>query len=59
MALTLAVTGGDVAVPTVLASLASVVTVVLARVLIKERVAPHQWAGIAAVIFGLTLLHGR
>lgn len=59
VALTLAVTGGDVAVPTVLASLASVVTVVLARVLVKEQVAPHQWAGIAAVIVGLSLLHGR
>ncbi len=56
VALTLAVTGGDVAVPTVLASLASVVTVLLARLLIKERVAPHQWAGIAAVLAGLFLL---
>ena len=59
VALTLAVTGGNVAVPTVLASLASVVTVVLARVVIKEQVAAHQWAGIAAVIVGLMLLHGR
>ncbi len=58
VALTIAVTGGDVAVPTVLASLASVVTVVLARVLIKERVALHQWAGIAAVLLGLILLNG-
>ncbi|WP_428376694.1 EamA family transporter [Lichenicoccus sp.] len=57
VALTLAVTGGDVAVPTVLASLASVVTVLLARLLIKEQVAPHQWAGIAAVVFGLLMLH--
>ena len=56
VALTLAVAGGDVAVPTVLASLASVVTVLLARVLIKEWVAPHQWAGIAAVLAGLFLL---
>ena len=44
------------AVPTVFASLASVVTVVLARVLIKERVALHQWGGIAAVVAGLMLL---
>lgn len=58
VALTLAVTGGDVAIPTVLASLASVVTVVLARILIKEHVALHQWAGIAAVILGLVLLNG-
>ncbi|WP_428390672.1 EamA family transporter [Lichenicoccus sp.] len=57
LALTLAVTGGNIAVPTVLASLASVVTVVLARVLIKEQVATHQWAGIAAVIGGLVILH--
>ncbi len=57
VALTLAVTGGDVAVPTVLASLASVVTVLLARLLIKEQVALHQWAGIAAVLFGLLMLH--
>ena len=57
VALTLAVTGGDVAVPTVLASLASVVTVILARVLIKEQVALHQWAGIGAVIAGLVLLN--
>ena len=56
VALSVAVTGGDVAVPTVLASLASVVTVVLARVLVKERVALHQWAGMAAVIAGLMLL---
>ena len=58
VALTLAFTGGDVAIPTVLASLASVVTVVLARVLVKEQVAPHQWAGIAAVILGLIMLNG-
>ena len=57
VALTLAVTGGDVAVPTVLASLASVVTVLLARLLVKEHVALHQWAGIAAVVSGLLLLH--
>ena len=57
LALTLAVAGGNVAVPTVLASLASVVTVVLARVLVKEQVALHQWAGIAAVIGGLVILH--
>ena len=56
VALTLAVASGNVAVPTVLASLASVVTVLLARVLIKERVAPHQWAGITAVLAGLFLL---
>jgi drug/metabolite transporter (DMT)-like permease len=56
VALTLAVTGGNVAVPTVLASLASVVTVVLARVLVKEQVALHQWAGIGAVIVGLVML---
>ena len=59
VALTLAVTGGDVAVPTVLASLASVVTVILARVLIKEQVALHQWAGIGAVIAGLVLLNAH
>ena len=58
VALALAVAGGNVAVPTVLASLASVVTVVLARVLVKEQVAPHQWAGIVAVIAGLVLLQG-
>lgn len=56
--LALAVTGGNVAVPTVLASLASVVTVVLARVLVKEQVAIHQWIGIIAVVFGLAMLHG-
>jgi len=58
LALTVAVTGGDVAVPTVLASLASVVTVVMARILVKERVALHQWAGIVAVVMGLIMLHG-
>ena len=57
VALTLAVAGGDVAVPTVLASLASVVTVIMARVLTKEQVALHQWAGIAAVVAGLVLLN--
>lgn len=57
VALTLAVTGGDVAVPTVLASLASVVTVVLARLLVKEEVALHQWAGIVAVVLGLIMLN--
>ena len=57
VALTLAFTGGDVAIPTVLASLASVVTVVLARVLVKEQVALHQWVGIAAVILGLVMLN--
>jgi|GEM_PF-1877434 len=59
VALTLAVSGGDVAVPAVLASLASVVTVVLARVLVREQVALHQWGGIAAVVAGLALLHAN
>ncbi|MCQ8241135.1 EamA family transporter [Rhizosaccharibacter radicis] len=59
LTLTAAVGGAAVAVPTVLSSLASVVTVVLARLLIRERVAPHQWAGVAMVIAGLAVLNLR
>jgi drug/metabolite transporter (DMT)-like permease len=59
LALTGAVGGAAVAVPTVLSSLASVVTVVLARLLIREPVALHQWGGVGLVIAGLALLNLR
>jgi drug/metabolite transporter (DMT)-like permease len=49
---------GEVAVVTVLSSLASGVTVLFAQFLPGERLAPHQWAGVAAILGGLALLRG-
>ncbi len=48
---------GHVAVATVLSALASGVTVLLARLLLKERVRRITWAGVALVVAGLMLLH--
>jgi drug/metabolite transporter (DMT)-like permease len=48
---------GEVAVVTVLSSLASAVTALLGRLLLGERLARHQWAGIAAIIAGLVLIN--
>lgn len=47
---------GQVAVVTVLSSLATAVTVLLARALLRERLAPHQWAGVAAIVAGIGLI---
>lgn len=48
---------GRVAVVTVLSSLAGAVTVLLAFVLLRERLAPRQWAGVAAALGGVVLLN--
>jgi drug/metabolite transporter (DMT)-like permease len=47
---------GQIAVVTVLTSLQSAVTIGAAWLLWRERLAPHQWLGAAAVIGGLVLL---
>ena len=48
---------GAVGVVTALSSLASAVTVVLARLVIRQRVAAHGWVGLATVVAGLGALH--
>lgn len=48
---------GRVAVVTVLSSLAGAVTVLMAYVLLRERLAPRQWAGVAAALAGVLLLN--
>lgn len=45
-----------VSVVTALASIFSAVTVLLARVLLRERLASVQWAGVAAVLLGVLLV---
>jgi drug/metabolite transporter (DMT)-like permease len=48
---------GQVAVATLLSALASAVTVLLARLMLKEEVPIHGWAGLTLVIAGLVALH--
>jgi drug/metabolite transporter (DMT)-like permease len=48
---------GHVAVVTALSAAASAITVVLARVLLKQPVASHGWIGLCAVVCGLAVLH--
>lgn len=43
-------------VVTALASLFSVVTVLLAWVLLRERLAPYQWLGVATILLGILLV---
>ncbi|HKM62394.1 MAG TPA: DMT family transporter [Acidisphaera sp.] len=47
---------GAVAVVTVLSSLASGVAVLIARVALDEKVAPHQWGGLVVILGGLACL---
>lgn len=47
---------GQVAIATLLSALASAVTVLIARVLLKEHVPVHGWIGLALVIAGLAAL---
>lgn len=47
---------GQVAVVTALSSAASAVTVLLARVFLKQAVTVHGWVGLAAVVMGLAIL---
>jgi drug/metabolite transporter (DMT)-like permease len=48
----------QVAVVSVLGSLYGAVTVALAAIFLKERIAPLQWTGIAAVFLGVALMNG-
>jgi drug/metabolite transporter (DMT)-like permease len=48
---------GAVAVVTVLSSLAGAVAVLLALVFLRERLAPRQWAGVAAALAGVVLIN--
>lgn len=57
-AMTLGLETQQIAIVTVLSSLASAVTVLLARFLLKHPVAGHQWAGLASIVGGLALIHG-
>lgn len=45
-----------VSVVTALASLFSVVTVILAWRFLRERLAAHQWAGVAIILAGIALV---
>lgn len=57
LALVLGYRTGSVAMVTVLSSLASAVTVLLARFIIREPVALVQWTGVAVLLVGLGFLH--
>ncbi len=46
---------GDVTLTTVLTSMFSAVTVLLAAIFLRERVAPWQWAGVAILVVGIPL----
>lgn len=48
---------GRIAVVTVLSSLAGAVTVLLAFVLLRERLARRQWVGVAAILAGVAVLN--
>jgi len=56
IALTLGFGTGEVGIVTVLSSLASAVTVLLARLANKSRISIHQWLALAAIIVGLVLI---
>jgi drug/metabolite transporter (DMT)-like permease len=56
VALSLGLATGRVAIVVVLSTLASAVTVLLARLLDDARVAKHQWFAIAGIIVGLILI---
>jgi drug/metabolite transporter (DMT)-like permease len=47
---------GHVAIVTVLSSLASGVTVLLARMVLDERLSRRQWAGVGAILLGVAML---
>jgi drug/metabolite transporter (DMT)-like permease len=47
---------GHIAIVTVLSSLASGVTVLLARVVLAERLTRRQWAGVGAILLGVAML---
>ncbi|HZS59457.1 MAG TPA: DMT family transporter, partial [Gemmatimonadaceae bacterium] len=47
---------GHIAIVTVLSSLASGVTVLLARVVLSERLTRRQWAGVGAILLGVAML---
>jgi drug/metabolite transporter (DMT)-like permease len=59
LALVLGYQTGAIALVTVLSSLASAVTVLLARALIRERVSFLQWCGIFALVTGLGVIHAQ
>jgi drug/metabolite transporter (DMT)-like permease len=55
----LGLTTGKVAIVAVLSSLCSTITAVLGFVLLKERLARRQWAGIALILVGVALINLR
>ena len=46
---------GDITLTTVLTSMFSAVTVLLAAIFLRERVAPWQWAGVVILLIGIPL----
>ncbi len=48
--------GDDAAVVAVLGSLSVVVTVLIGLVVLREKLAPHQWAGVGLALVGIPLL---
>jgi drug/metabolite transporter (DMT)-like permease len=58
IAYSLGLATGEVAIVTVLTSLASAIAALLGRMFLGERLAPHQWAGVAAIVAGLVLING-
>lgn len=48
--------GGEVALAAPISGSFAVVTLVLARLVLKERLEPHQWLGVVAVLAGIVLV---
>lgn len=48
---------GEIAIVTALSSVASAVTVLLARAVLKQSVTPRGWLALGAVVTGLVILH--
>jgi drug/metabolite transporter (DMT)-like permease len=57
LALAFGQASGSVAVATALSAAASAITVLLARVFIREQVAVTGWIGVACVVAGVATLH--
>lgn len=57
LAFSLGLATGQVAVTTVISSLSSGITTLLAFTFLRDRLRPWQWAGVCAILAGVALLH--
>lgn len=59
LSMALGLTTGKVAIVAVLSSLCSTITALMGFLLLKERLAPRQWGGIALILLGVLLINLR